>query len=378
MERDVNKIHLPPVSLPYARVLVVDDVLTSLYIVKGMMKPYNMEVDCVSSGQEAVDAVSEEKVRYDAIFMDHRMYEMDGIEAVQIIRKEIGTDYAKTVPIIALTANENVNNEEMFLKSGFQAFLPKPIELSRLDAVLRQWVQNEEKEKAYNAAKESDEFSGSEKDRRSGIERRNGHDRRLFLEKIKEINLHKGIERFSGDRETFREILQSFAAYTMPILEKMRENNINNLAGYAINAHGIKSSCRGICADILGDRAEALEKAAENGDIAFVTANNNVFIDDVLELISHIENALSSSIHYVMPIVKLKKDKPYSEALIKLKAACDSIRIEEIDEIMNEIEYFEYTSDDKLVQWLRENIDQMNYTAISEKITELRNGGAHE
>jgi len=377
MERDVKKIHLPPVSLPYARVLVVDDVLTSLYIVKGMMKPYNMEVDCVSSGQEAVDAVREERVRYDAIFMDHRMYEMDGIETVRIIRKEIGTDYAKTIPIIALTANEHIN-EELFLNSGFQAFLPKPVEICRLDAVLRQWVQNEEKEKAYNAAKGSEEFSGSEKDRRSGRERRNGHDRRLFQEKIEGINVRKGMERFSGDRDTFREILQSFAVYTMPILERMREVNKNNLAGYAINAHGIKSSCRGICADVLGDRAETLEKAAENGDIAFVIDNNKVFIDDVLELITNIETALTCGVNTVMQIVKLKKDKPYSEALIKLKTACDSSCIEKIDEIMNEIEYFEYTSDDKLVQWLRENINEMNYAAISEKIAELNNGGAHE
>jgi CheY-like chemotaxis protein len=80
-----------------------------------MMKPYGMKIDCVTSGQEAIDAIRAEKVKYNAIFMDHMMPGMDGIEATRIIREEIGTEYAKTVPVIALTANAIVGNEEMFL-----------------------------------------------------------------------------------------------------------------------------------------------------------------------------------------------------------------------------------------------------------------------
>jgi len=66
---------------------------------------------------------------------------MDGIEAVKIIRNEIDTDYARTIPIIALTANAIIGNEEMFLEHGFQALLPKPIEIIKLDAVLTKWVK---------------------------------------------------------------------------------------------------------------------------------------------------------------------------------------------------------------------------------------------
>jgi CheY-like chemotaxis protein len=357
------------VSLPYARVLVVDDVLTSLHIIKGMMKPHNMEVDCVSSGKEAVDAVREEKVRYNAIFMDYMMPEMNGIEATRIIREEIGTNYAKTVPIIALTAIEYMNNEGIFLGNGFQALLSKPIEIPRLDAVLRQWVQDEELEKSFSGINKGESINPQ--DRRSGEERRKVYDRRIFREKIEGINLTKGLERFSGDRETFREILQSFTINTKTILVKMKEVNKDNLAGYIVNVHGVKSSCRGICAEVMGDQAAALEKAAETGDIDFITTNNQSFINDVLTLITNIETALTNSRRESVKTTKIKKDKPYREILSKLKIACDNNQTEEIDAVMKEIEYFEYTDDNGLVRWLRENTDQMNYTAIAERIAEL-------
>jgi CheY-like chemotaxis protein len=129
------------IPLSYARVLVVDDVQANLDVAKGMMKPYGMTIDCVSSGMEAIEAIRLEKHRYNAIFMDHMMPEIDGIEATRMIR-EIDNDYARAIPIIALTANAIIGNEEMFLSRGFQAFLSKPIDMMRLDSVIRQWVRD--------------------------------------------------------------------------------------------------------------------------------------------------------------------------------------------------------------------------------------------
>jgi signal transduction histidine kinase/CheY-like chemotaxis protein len=134
-------------KLPYARVLVVDDVRMNLAVAKGLLKPYEMQIDCVSGGQEAIDAIRGENVRYDAVFMDHMMPGIDGIEATRIIREEIGTEYAQTIPIIALTANALVGNDELFLSKGFQAFLSKPIDALRLDAIVMQWIRDEKREK---------------------------------------------------------------------------------------------------------------------------------------------------------------------------------------------------------------------------------------
>jgi len=126
-------------SLVGARVLVVDDSPTNLAIAKSLLKRYALHIDCVASGSEALSAVRNEFVRYDAIFMDYLMPGMDGVEATRLIR-EIGSDYARNVPVIAITSNAATSGEEMFLQKGFQDVIPKPIELPRLDAVVREWI----------------------------------------------------------------------------------------------------------------------------------------------------------------------------------------------------------------------------------------------
>jgi signal transduction histidine kinase/ActR/RegA family two-component response regulator len=128
------------VQLPDARVLVVDDVEINLEVTKGMLEPYGMKVDCVLSGKEAIELVRRGEPRYNAILMNRWMPEMDGIEAVRVIRNEIDGDYAKAVPIIALTANAVIGNNAFFIKSGFQAVLSKPISIRRLDEVINEWI----------------------------------------------------------------------------------------------------------------------------------------------------------------------------------------------------------------------------------------------
>jgi CheY-like chemotaxis protein len=77
--------------------------------------------------------------------MDHMMPEMDGIQATKIIRS-LDTEYAKNIPVIALTANAVAGNEQMFLSNGFNAFLPKPFSVMSLDSVIQRWVRDKTKE----------------------------------------------------------------------------------------------------------------------------------------------------------------------------------------------------------------------------------------
>jgi signal transduction histidine kinase/CheY-like chemotaxis protein len=124
------------------KVLAVDDVEINLEVVKGLLEPYGFVVDAALSGREAIEKLRSENPRYDLILMDHMMPEMDGIETVRIIRGEIESNYARTVPIIALTANALAGNEEMFMEHGFNGFLSKPIDIARLDEMLGKWVGN--------------------------------------------------------------------------------------------------------------------------------------------------------------------------------------------------------------------------------------------
>ncbi|MCL2500004.1 MAG: response regulator [Defluviitaleaceae bacterium] len=130
---------LERLDLSHARVLVVDDSPTNIAVARGILSRYKMKVDCITNGQDAIIRIRTGEPSYHAVFMDHMMPGMDGIEATQRIRS-LGTPYAANIPIIALTANALEGNEEMFLGECFNAFLPKPIDTARLDRILREWV----------------------------------------------------------------------------------------------------------------------------------------------------------------------------------------------------------------------------------------------
>ena len=124
------------VCAPGAKVLVVDDIIPNLKIMKGLLLPHKVQVDICKSGATAIEAVKTNY--YDIVFMDHLMPEMDGIEAVKTLR-----DMGVTVPVIALTANAVSGAKEMFLAAGMDDFLSKPIIKASLNKILKQWLPAE-------------------------------------------------------------------------------------------------------------------------------------------------------------------------------------------------------------------------------------------
>ena len=122
--------------MPYGRVLAVDDVDINLYVIEGMLAPYEIRVDTAGSGPEAIAKISRGEV-YDIIFMDHMMPGMDGLEAAKIMQS-MGYMH----PIVALTANALNDTKEMFMKNGFSGFISKPIGLNELDACLTRFIRD--------------------------------------------------------------------------------------------------------------------------------------------------------------------------------------------------------------------------------------------
>ena len=134
-----RNIHFTREPMPYGRVLVVDDMDSNLYVMDVLMKPYELEIEKVSNGFDAIKLI-QDGYDYDIVFMDHMMPKMDGIETTQKIR-ELG--YTK--PIVALTANAIAGQDQIFLRSGFDAYISKPIDVKQLDHILTVFV----KEKQY-------------------------------------------------------------------------------------------------------------------------------------------------------------------------------------------------------------------------------------
>ena len=352
---------LTRINLPYARVLIVDDVVTNLDVAKGLMKPYHMQIDCVTTGWEAVEAMHNENIHYSAIFMDHMMPVMDGVEATRLIR-EIGTKYAKNIPIIALTANAIVGNEEMFLEKGFQAFVSKPIEITKLDTVIREWVRNKEQEELYMRSGMAGIRRGTDKEQQDEV------DYALFEDGISGLDLTGGLKRFGGDKSAYLTVLRSFVRNIPPLLESAESAfKIDNLSGYETIVHGIKGSAGSINAQELTDMASALENAAYIGDINYISNNHAKFIAAAKKFISDI-NAVLTKIDKRKE--KPKKDKPDSDLLDKLSKACINYEMDIADNILEELETYEYETGNELIIWLRENVDQTNFDEIAAKLGE--------
>ncbi len=119
-----------------ARVLVVDDIDINLMVSSAMLESYGINAQTATSGLEALQRAQNEA--YDLIFMDHMMPGMDGVETVHRLRAMGGT--LACVPIVALTANAVAGAQEMFLSSGFNDFISKPIDPKALSACLLKWL----------------------------------------------------------------------------------------------------------------------------------------------------------------------------------------------------------------------------------------------
>jgi len=104
-----------------------------------------LTVECAENGVEAVRIFSESPEKYDMIFMDIQMPIMDGYEATRRIRA-LGVPQAKTVPIIAMTANVFREDVEKCLATGMNGHVGKPIDLDEVLKKLRQYlIHNEDK-----------------------------------------------------------------------------------------------------------------------------------------------------------------------------------------------------------------------------------------
>jgi signal transduction histidine kinase/DNA-binding NarL/FixJ family response regulator len=353
-KRDRNK-SIVRAKIPYARVLVVDDVTTNLDVARGMMKPYGMTVDCVDSGQAAIDAIKNEKVRYHAVFMDHMMPGMDGIEAVKHIRA-LGTEYAQKVPVIALTANAIAGNDELFLQSGFQAFLSKPIDIKQLNAAINTWVRDRAYEQEHATELAALEASAKAADKACGA----AAPPEGFT--APGVDVSGALERF-GNWEGLLTSLRSYITHTPGLLEELRSSP--PLDRYAVTVHGIKGSSRGIAAGAVGDQAEALEKAAKAGDGAFVTANTAGFIAAAEALIAGLQKALDAAENRE---AKPLREKPDPELLKRIAAAAAAYNISALDTALEELEQFRYQTGDDLGAWLRDRVECSEFEEIQQRL----------
>jgi len=120
-------------------ILLAEDVEINREIVLALLEPTGLEIDCAENGEEAVKMFTESSDKYDAIFMDMQMPEMDGLEATRRIRA-LDNPNAKKIPIIAMTANVFREDVENCMAAGMNDHLGKPLNLKEVLAVLKKYL----------------------------------------------------------------------------------------------------------------------------------------------------------------------------------------------------------------------------------------------
>ena len=135
-----SKKEKAPVMTDYSKynILVVDDNKVNVKVLSAFLKHFKVQADAALSGAEAIEMVKNKK--YDLIFMDHMMPDMDGVETTKRIRA-LDDRYYHDAPIIACTANVVKGAEELFLQSGMNDFVPKPIQLEVLQEKMARFLK---------------------------------------------------------------------------------------------------------------------------------------------------------------------------------------------------------------------------------------------
>jgi len=215
------------------RILLAEDNPVNQQVATAMLLKRGHQVDVVSNGREAVDAVA--RVRYDVVLMDIQMPEMDGFEATAKIR---ALPQGRTLPIIALTAHALSGERERCLERGMSGYLAKPFKAHDLFAV----VEGRGAHAADTSAAPSPAV-----------------DLAAFRRTMEE----------AGAAEAVDGILETFVA-TMP-------QRLDALAAAARDAeaeplqraaHAFKSAAGTIGAGRLAALLEDMERAARDGDVA--------------------------------------------------------------------------------------------------------------
>lgn len=307
---------------PKARILVVDDNIINLKVAVGLMRPYHMQVLTADSGQAAIAMLRSKD--FHLVFMDHMMPQMDGVEATREIRAMEG-DYYKKLPIVALTANAVNGARDMFISSGFNDFMPKPIEMSALDKMLKTWLPKE----LIKAPSGVMRYPAG--DRRKSDVQKSQPEKAGGL-----ISEETGIFYTGGDKEAYNDILGVYVRKSGEKIGQIRDFfEKKDWKNYVIEVHALKSSSLTIGSKKLSELAKELEMAGKGGNYRLIEEKNS----EMLEMYSKVaeEGAERLGIELSPDETKSSADAPAEDISAENVSELPEISSEKLAEIVKRI-----------------------------------------
>lgn len=263
--------------MPYVSILIVDDNPVNIEVAKGLMEPYNMQMDAASSGSESIEAVQNKS--YDLILMDHMMPVMSGIDAMKHIRA-LSDERFKTLPIVALTANATNDARRLFMKEGFDDFLSKPIETQKLDGILRKYLKplNSARAALNPVPPASAVYSPAPIPSPWDCE-------------SAEVKFQEGMERM-GSFSVYIMILETYLRSTKEKLPQLSEWLNTDKERFVIEIHGLKSAGAAIGADALSTLAKDMEQRGKEGRFADMEKSLTYFLKQSEAVLGEVEKYL--------------------------------------------------------------------------------------
>ncbi len=340
---------------PRASVLIVDDNKMSRMVVKSHLKHFGITPDEAESGPDMLALVREKK--YDLIFLDHLMPDMDGMEALKIMRSE--TDHPNTgTPVIAMTANVSMGAKKTFIENGFNDYIGKPVKRMTVQRIVWYYLPEdllEETEEKLPLIQESE----TEYPEIEGID-------------------WKAAKRNNPDHDTLNEILKRFCSVTPRELEELEgffskifEEDSKALDDYRIRVHSMKHSSALVGATELSARAYDLEKAAKVKNTGFIEKNHAEFCREYGETADRLRTEVlkeTGEQNNLMNNVKLS-DK--LDILEQSMAALDMARLN--DTVMELLDHtFESPVISEKIEGIREAVRDYDTDRFDSLIREIR------
>ena len=248
-----------------ATILIVDDTRINLTVAVNLLKNTKIKIDTATSGAEVVEMAA--KTRYDIIFMDQRMPEMDGTEAFHKIRGD-EDGLSKDVPVVCLTADAVIGAKEKYLAEGFSDYLTKPIDNYALEKMIMKYLPEDKYERVTD-----DSLT-------SAMKEDSGDDAFAILRSVG-IEPKAGLKYCQDDEDLYRSLLTEYAYGEIEKAHNLQKSYDNeNWHDYSIYVHALKSSSKMIGASALSMRAAKLEAASAAEDSGTIRTEHDGLMEE--------------------------------------------------------------------------------------------------
>ncbi len=287
---------------PNAHILVVDDNPVNIKVVLELLKHTGLKIDTASGGRQCVSRCAQRK--YDLILMDHRMPDVDGVEALHLLRSD-ADGKNKDTDAVVLTANAFTGLREKYIAEGFRDYLSKPIDSALLEEILIRCLPPELVEKTtltenddkFDDAKQRNIDAGIE-DNKNIINDRKEEKKMTFAEAMRAVpgmDYDATCEQYGGDDSFMQTLLETIVSDGYEKIKMMYDYLAQkDYKDFGIEAHAAKSNMATIGAMELSAHAKQHEFAAKEDNIEFIEQDAEVFLKEYETMLKTIEAAMNN------------------------------------------------------------------------------------